>query len=84
MTRGTIAIDLDDVLSATNAMVAVIHNELYGTNMTIDDFDYCESQTGDTKGTNLTCRPVRSLVEKQVGAALVPNDDGSVLNRHAK
>jgi len=48
MSRGTIAIDLDDVLSATNAMVAVIHNELYGTNMTIDDFDYCEPELYET------------------------------------
>jgi hypothetical protein len=47
MSRGTIAIDLDDVLSATNVMVAVIHNELYGTDMTIDDFDYCEFDIGD-------------------------------------
>jgi 5'(3')-deoxyribonucleotidase len=42
MSRGTIAIDLDDVLAATNLKVAEIHNELYGSAMTIDDFDYCE------------------------------------------
>ncbi|KAG1864636.1 hypothetical protein DFJ58DRAFT_904855 [Suillus subalutaceus] len=35
-----IAIDLDDVLSSTNAVVAQWHNEIYGTQMTTDDFYY--------------------------------------------
>ncbi|KAG1885588.1 hypothetical protein F4604DRAFT_109614 [Suillus subluteus] len=35
-----IAIDLDDVLSSTNAVVAQWHNETYGTQMTTDDFYY--------------------------------------------
>jgi hypothetical protein len=37
-----IAIDLDDVLSSTNAVVAQWHNDNYGTQMTTDDF-YCKS-----------------------------------------
>lgn len=35
-----IAIDLDDVLSGTNAVVAQWHNETYGTQMTTNDFYY--------------------------------------------
>ncbi|KAG2754434.1 hypothetical protein P692DRAFT_20827618 [Suillus brevipes Sb2] len=35
-----IAIDLDDVLSCTNAIVAQWHNETYGTQMTTNDFYY--------------------------------------------
>ena len=42
MSRGTIAVDLDDVLASTNAKVAEIHNEMFGTDMSLDDFDYCE------------------------------------------
>jgi hypothetical protein len=42
MSRGTIAVDLDDVLSATNEKVSEIHNEMFGTQMTLDDFDYCK------------------------------------------
>jgi len=38
--RPVIAVDLDDVLSQTNAEVASWHNEQYGTKMTIDDFYY--------------------------------------------
>jgi len=35
-----IAVDMDDVLSQTNNVVAKWHNEAYGTNMTLDDFLY--------------------------------------------
>ncbi|KZT22149.1 hypothetical protein NEOLEDRAFT_682391 [Neolentinus lepideus HHB14362 ss-1] len=35
-----IAVDLDDVLSQTNAYIAEWHNEHYGSNMTLDDFHY--------------------------------------------
>ncbi|KAF5375195.1 hypothetical protein D9758_000028 [Tetrapyrgos nigripes] len=35
-----IAVDLDDVLSQTNAKVAEWHNEKYGTKMTLSDFYY--------------------------------------------
>ncbi|PCH33341.1 hypothetical protein WOLCODRAFT_135069 [Wolfiporia cocos MD-104 SS10] len=35
-----ICIDLDDVLSQTNGVVADWHNAAYGTNMTLDDFYY--------------------------------------------
>lgn len=35
-----IAVDMDDVLSQTNEVVAKWHNEAYGTNMTLDDFHY--------------------------------------------
>ncbi|KAJ3882386.1 hypothetical protein F5051DRAFT_394724 [Lentinula edodes] len=38
--RPVIAVDLDDVLSQTNAEVARWHNEQYGTNMTLNDFYY--------------------------------------------
>lgn len=66
MNRGTIAVDLDDVLAATNEKVSEIHNEMFGTNMSLDDFDYCERSPMHV-GT--LCRlliliPVRSLVEE--------------------
>ncbi|KAL1738533.1 hypothetical protein HDZ31DRAFT_86155 [Schizophyllum fasciatum] len=35
-----IAVDLDDVLAQTNRSVAEWHNEVYGTDMTVDDFLY--------------------------------------------
>lgn len=35
-----IAVDLDDVLSQTNQVVAEWHNDTYGTNMTLSDFYY--------------------------------------------
>ncbi|KAI0080025.1 hypothetical protein K474DRAFT_1658267 [Panus rudis PR-1116 ss-1] len=35
-----IALDMDDVLSQTNEIVAKWHNEAYGTNMTVKDFLY--------------------------------------------
>ncbi|KAL1761820.1 5' nucleotidase [Schizophyllum commune] len=35
-----IAVDLDDVLAQTNRSVAEWHNEIYGTDMTVDDFLY--------------------------------------------
>ncbi|KAF9073877.1 hypothetical protein BDP27DRAFT_1390893 [Rhodocollybia butyracea] len=38
--KPVIAVDLDDVLSQTNAAVASWHNEQYGTKMTLDDFYY--------------------------------------------
>jgi hypothetical protein len=69
MNRGTIAVDLDDVLAATNEKVSEIHNEMFGTNMSLDDFDYCERylmQVG-TRRRLLMLNPVRSLVEEQVG-----------------
>lgn len=34
--------DLDDVLAATNEKVAEMHNEMYGTKMGLEDFDYCK------------------------------------------
>jgi hypothetical protein len=69
MNRGTIAVDLDDVLAATNEKVSEIHNEMFGTNMSLDDFDYCERylmQVG-IRRLLLMLNPVRSLVEEQVG-----------------
>ncbi|TBU64735.1 hypothetical protein BD310DRAFT_943733 [Dichomitus squalens] len=38
--RPVIAIDMDDVLSQTNEVVAEWHNSAYGTSMTLDDFYY--------------------------------------------
>ncbi|KAI9068017.1 hypothetical protein FKP32DRAFT_1643051 [Trametes sanguinea] len=38
--RPVIAVDMDDVLSQTNDVVAAWHNEAYGTKMTLDDFLY--------------------------------------------
>ncbi|KAH6916826.1 hypothetical protein BKA70DRAFT_313918 [Coprinopsis sp. MPI-PUGE-AT-0042] len=35
-----IAVDMDDVLSQTNLAVAEWHNDVYGTNMKVDDFLY--------------------------------------------
>ena len=46
MARETIAVDLDDVLAATNERVAEMHNECYGTNMTLKDFRHCERYVG--------------------------------------
>lgn len=42
LSKGTIAVDLDDVLCDTNQRVAEMHNEFYGTDMTVEDFDFCE------------------------------------------
>ncbi|KAH8835961.1 hypothetical protein DL96DRAFT_1455552 [Flagelloscypha sp. PMI_526] len=39
-TAGVIAVDLDDVLCATNDSIARWHNRVYGTNMQIKDFYY--------------------------------------------
>ncbi|KAH0838550.1 hypothetical protein J3R83DRAFT_6869 [Lanmaoa asiatica] len=38
--KGIIAVDLDDVLSATNEHIAAWHNEKYGTNIGLNDFYY--------------------------------------------
>lgn len=38
--RPLICVDLDDVLSQSNRVVAEWHNAAYGTNMTLDDFYY--------------------------------------------
>ncbi|KAH9891014.1 hypothetical protein C8Q73DRAFT_702559 [Cubamyces lactineus] len=38
--RPVIAVDMDDVLSQTNEVVAEWHNKAYGTNMKIEDFYY--------------------------------------------
>ncbi|KIK99784.1 hypothetical protein PAXRUDRAFT_822400 [Paxillus rubicundulus Ve08.2h10] len=38
--KGIIAVDLDDVLSKTNAKIAEWHNETYGTSMFVNDFYY--------------------------------------------
>ncbi|KIY65888.1 hypothetical protein CYLTODRAFT_50057 [Cylindrobasidium torrendii FP15055 ss-10] len=35
-----VACDLDDVLSCTNHVLSEWHNDVYGTNMTVDDFYY--------------------------------------------
>ncbi|KAG1754986.1 uncharacterized protein EDB91DRAFT_264516 [Suillus paluster] len=49
-----IAIDLDDVLSSTNAVVAQWHNETYGTQMTTDNFYYYFYWKNPFWGTPLT------------------------------
>jgi hypothetical protein len=69
MNRGTIAVDLDDVLAATNKKVSGIHNEMFGTDMSLDDFDYCERSLMPvgTPRCLQSWAPVRSLVEEQVG-----------------
>jgi len=36
----TIAVDLDDVLSQTNVMVCRMHNEVYGSDMVLNDFQH--------------------------------------------
>lgn len=51
-----IAIDLDDVLSSTNAVIAQWHNENYGSQMTTDNFYYYFYWKNPFWGTPLTTR----------------------------